>query len=365
MEIDVDFVDWCSFVLDTCIKTGNTFNILQSSLAGTLTNELKVNNPHNQASFYGDSTFSYGIYYALEELKKVGLMDNDGEKSPFWNITNAGRDYAADLTPLWWQICQEKLNVEYEQFLSVVNRLSQKMAPDHAWLEMVRYQTFLTELAGSEILPNLWPIARGLKQWGFVSGIFTMDGKFDLISTYKGLVWETRRSFTIESKFIDDLLKDWETTSVEFKQYLYIKTVEQKAEFIKDVLSLVNTKASGRRWMIIGFNNKTHDYFGPPNPDLNQDDFERLIGEYTNPYVEVQYEVVEYRKGHVGKLEVLRDPKKLPYRVAKSLGDKLKGDKKQIFKGQVFVRHGSQAVVARGTELKELVDEGKQARQSL
>lgn len=79
----------------------------------------------------------------------------------------------------------------------------------------------------------------------------------------------------------------------------------------------------------------------------------------------MRYEVVEYRKGHVGKLEVLRDPKKLPYRVAKSLGDKLKGDKKQIFKGQVFVRHGSQAVVARGTELKELVDEGKQARQSL
>jgi hypothetical protein len=72
--------------------------------------------------------------------------------------------------------------------------------------------------------------------------------------------------------------------------------------------------------------------------------------------------VVEYRKGLVGKLEVIRDSKKLPYRVAKSLGDKLKGDKKQIFKGQIFVRHGSQVVVARGTERKELLEEGKQAR---
>jgi len=153
----------------------------------------------------------------------------------FWNVTNAGRDYAADLTPLWWQICQEKLNVEYEQFLRVVNRLSQKMAPDHAWLEMVRYQTLLDELAASEIIPRLWSIAHGLEQWGFVSGIFTMDGKFDLLSTYKGLVWETRRSLTIETKFIDDLLKDWETTSVEFKSDVNTDTAGQIAEFIKDI----------------------------------------------------------------------------------------------------------------------------------
>ena len=235
MEIDVDFVDWCSFVLNTCIKTGNTFSIIPPSLAETLTNELKVNNPDSQTSFYGGSTYYNGMYSSVEELKKVGLMANEGERNFFWNVTNAGRDYAADLTPLWWQICQEKLNVEYEQFLRVVNRLSQKMAPDHAWLEMVRYQTLLDELAASEIIPRLWSIAHGLEQWGFVSGIFTMDGKFDLLSTYKGLVWETRRSLTIETKFIDDLLKDWETTSVEFKSDVNTDTAGQIAEFIKDI----------------------------------------------------------------------------------------------------------------------------------
>lgn len=211
---------------------------------------------------------------------------------------------------------------------------------------------------------KIWNVAFELDEWGYVSGFFSAANTVRLRATYKGLIWETKRGFTFESKFIDDLVREWETTSVEFKQYLYIKTVEQKAEFIKDILSLANTKASGRRWMIIGFNNKTHGYFGPPNADLNQDNFERLIGEYANPYVDVLYQVVEYRNGPVGKLEVLRGPQKLPYRVAKSLGDKLKGDKKQIFKGQIFVRHGSQAVVARGAERKALLEEGEQARRN-
>lgn len=166
---------------------------------------------------------------------------------------------------------------------------------------------------------------------------------------------------TLESRFIDELVKEWETTSVEFKQYFCLKTVEQKAEFIKDVLSLANTQASGRRWFIIGFYNKTHDYFGPPSPDIRQDDLERLVAEYTDPCVEVRYEVVDYRKGYVGKLEILRDARKIPYKVAKSLGDKLKGDKKQIFRGQIFVRHGSQVEEPTHSELQALLEEGERA----
>src|SRR5258708_36247269 len=94
--------------------------------------------------------------------------------------------------------------------------------------------------------------------------------------------------------------------SVEFKQYLYINTVEQKAEFIKDTLSLANTQASRRRWLIIVFHNKTHDYFGSPNPELNQDDLEGLVAENTNPCVELGYEVIAYRTSVVCKRDTLR-----------------------------------------------------------
>ena len=61
--------------------------------------------------------------------------------------------------------------------------------------------------------------------------------------TYRGFVWEKRRGFTLESRFIDDLVAEWETTSVDFKRQLSLDTMDHKAEFIKDVLSLANTKA--------------------------------------------------------------------------------------------------------------------------
>ena len=79
------------------------------------------------------------------------------------------------------------------------------------------------------------------------------------VATYLGLVRATRRGFTIESKRLDELVKQWETTSVEFKRELYLDTADQKAEFAKDVIGLANTQASGQRLLIIGFDDKTRE----------------------------------------------------------------------------------------------------------
>lgn len=67
----------------------------------------------------------------------------------------------------------------------------------------------------------------------------------------------------------------------------------------------------------------------------------------------VRYEVVPYRSGAVGKLEVLREPTNLPYKVAHPIGDK-----KRIEAGQVFVRHGSQVEAPTQGELDSLIQEG-------
>jgi hypothetical protein len=61
----------------------------------------------------------------------------------------------------------------------------------------------------------------------------------------------------------------------------------------------------------------------------------------------------------VGTIEILRDRKRLPYVVARSLGDK-----KRIERGQVFVRHGSQTEAPTERELDALCEEGEQARSS-
>jgi hypothetical protein len=101
-----------------------------------------------------------------------------------------------------------------------------------------------------------------------------------------------------------------------------MNTADQKAEFVKDLLSLANTKASGRRWMIIGFDDKTRSYYGPPDSSLTQNQLEQILSRLTSPVIDVQYQVIDYRSGKIGKLEILRNPTKRPYSVVLSIGDK-------------------------------------------
>jgi len=135
--------------------------------------------------------------------------------------------------------------------------------------------------------------------------------------------------------------------------------MDQKAEFVKDILSLGNTKASGRRWLIVGFHDTTHQYFGPPDGKITQNRIEQVLARYIEPSVEVKYETVECRVGYVGKLEVIRDPKKLPYCVK----EQMKRERKPpLVPGDLFVRHGSQVEKPTDAELQALQEEGDAAR---
>jgi len=354
----MDFVEWCDIVLNTLIEVRRSVPTLRT---------IGVEDRYIAAALFGQeiagqenfraSTSCRGMLDALNELQKLGAV----ELKPHWKITQLGLEVAKDPMSLWQIICQLQVEPEHAQLLHLVNRLSPQTAPNYVWREEVGHETLLKELRWKEGLDLLWPVAEDLEELDFIYCRKYFGPTLQCWATYRGQVWETRRGLTLESKFIDDLVTEWETTSVEFKQYLYVGTVEQKAEFVRDVLSLANTQASGRRWIIIGFSDKTHGYANPPNP-LHQDDLERLLAGYTDPPVEVRYQVVAYRKGPVGKLEVLRDPKKVPHRVAKPLGDKLKGDKKQIIRGQIFVRHGSQVEEPTQAELQALQEEGDRAR---
>ena len=56
-------------------------------------------------------------------------------------------------------------------------------------------------------------------------------------------------------------------------------------------------------------------------------------------------------------LEVLRDPQKLPYGVARSIGEK-----RRIEQDDIYVRHESQVEKPSPLEEQALIDEGNQAR---
>jgi hypothetical protein len=346
----MDFVDWCSFVLTKLIEEGRNPHIDEIRLAQILYGE----ETRTKGGFW-DSSLRRGMLDAVEELSKVGLVNVDGN---FFKVTVDGRAFAKDPIPLWRAICEMELEPEEERILRVVNQESARVAtdPPHAWLELIDREPLLKEVgieAGMEMIKTLYPVTQDLSDRGFIVRDGGPGFHLDTKATYVGLVWQARRGLTLESQFIDSLVAEWETTSVEFKRELHLDTADHKAEFIKDILSLANTKASGRRWMIIGFDNKSHAYHSAPDPAITPDRIEQILAYYTDSAVNVRYEVVRYRSGDVGKLEVLRDPGKLPYKVAASIGEK-----KRIEAGQIFVRHGSQIEAPTQSELDALIAEG-------
>lgn len=356
----MDFVEWCDVVL---MQTGE----MTRSLSGGRAKDWVMNDDLSKAIFglektgggdYWNSSYRRSVLDAMQALIGEGLLEEvDRGNYIRAKITPEGRDYLDDKIPLWESICRIKLDAEEDRVLRVVNRLSQQIAEDHVSLERVHHEKLLPELGWTDVMEGLWSISKQLKERELIWWQGLPGPHLNIRATYRSVVWEARRGFTLESKLIDNLVAEWETTSVDFKRELYLDTADQKAEFVKDVIGLANTQASGRRWMIIGFDDKTRAYHGPPDARITQNRMEQILARYTMPCLDVRYEVVDYRAGKVGRVQMLRDPKKLPYAVAESLGDK-----KRITQGQIFVRHGSQTEAPTEAELSALTEEGDQAR---
>jgi hypothetical protein len=90
---------------------------------------------------------------------------------------------------------------------------------------------------------------------------------------------------------------------------------------------------------------------------LTQNRIEQILAHYAEPNLDIRYEVISYKGGQVGVIEVLRNQQKLPYKVAKSLGNKCR-----ITENQIFVRHGSQTESPSEGELDAIHKEAERAR---
>jgi len=358
----MDFVDWSSRVLSVLIDLSR--KSVQARSIGVTDTELGqaiFGSLASQPSFW-ESKEREAVVDALQRMERLGLVSE--RHSRYWQATELGHECIDDMIPLWEQICQTKLQPDQEQLLRAVNRLSVQEVGEYAWIEEIEGAPVLAELgwpADHEGIGMFSAIATELDHRGLIQDRSAMGGlvAMSFLATYKGLVWDTRQAFTRDSKHIDQLVAEWETTSVDFKRELYLDTKDQKAEFVRDVLGLANTQASGRRWLIIGFDDKTRAYHGRPDSKISQNRIETILADYTAPVVEVRYREVGYRAGPVGMLEVIRDSKKLPYKVARELV----GEKKRIIaEGQVFVRHGSQNEEPTLAELQAIQEEGDRAR---
>lgn len=290
------------------------------------------------------------LYNALRDLRLLGLVELTEDYR--LKLTRDGRRAVGDLLQVWEGICEITLDEEEASALKFVNESSTVDGERFAHAHPVSANRLTCELAykaNSDLtLEDCEELLAALIEKGLVYG---------QRATYAGLVWERRRIEVEGVRLLDSLVAEWETTSVEFKREFLLNTADQKAEFVKDVIGLANTQASGRRWLIVGFDDKTRTYHSPPDPSVTQNRIEHVLAQCVAPSVDVRYEVFAYRGGTVSRIEVLRDTKKLPYAVAKSFGDKKRLDEKQI-----FVRHGSQTEAPTTAELDAILEEAKRAK---
>ena len=184
----MNFIDWCETVLRKMIELGQidleaqSFGIDEDALSPVL---------------FGTEIEPQGyqipaIYAAANELKLLGLVRELGENSAIWEVTEAGRHHAKAMRLLWRDICVVDLQfLQQRELLQIVNRLSQQIQTDCAWLEYVESESLRTELAWASDWGQFRAAAFRLADLGFVMGNFMAEA-MDLRATYSGLVWETR-----------------------------------------------------------------------------------------------------------------------------------------------------------------------------
>jgi Putative DNA-binding domain len=354
----MDFVGWCEAALATVQE--KTRADPQAGIIGVNEEEIaRATLPDivTQRPDFWSSDERVAALFVLQHFEALGLLEQRSQT--YYRITQRGREHVRNPLPLWTAVCSTILEDDHALVLRTVNRASLVQTADGAYLmNEVDQDQLLADLGWADTdFDKLYAACAELERMQMLKDYAGMGRYINARSTYLGAVWDMRQGETLEAAFLDQLRAEGETTSVDFKRELHLGNDNEKAEFVKDVLGLATTQASGRRWLIIGFDDKTQAYHAPPDPSITQNRLEQILSVYTTPQVQVRYEVVTYRGNQVGKLEIFRDRTHLPYRVARPLGHK-----KRIDADDIFVRHGSQTEHPTVAEEQAIQEEGDRAR---
>ena len=241
----MDFVDWCNVVWDTLLEARRespeirVSGITTADLAARL---FPIDPPptHLFLDAVPPDPRTSAIFRALNGLQSCGIIELTSIMKR-WKLTSTGRTLRDNLPALWQGICAPEVEDDCLPLLEAVNHLSPQAGDGFVALSMLTRESLLG--AAPDATPAAVMAALSdLQEAGLVAYSRQFD-HFEAGATYRGLVWETRRGLTLDSQFIDDLVAEWETTSVEFKRELAVDIADTKAEFIRDILGLANAIA--------------------------------------------------------------------------------------------------------------------------
>lgn len=311
------------------------------------------------ADFQG-SKISEAIHDALRDLELVSWLD--AEHGMFYKVTQMGSAFPeADVTTAWKGILDIRLDDEEIRFLEALAGIGQETYETHACVKDLSWQEVFGELGWStEDDSKAYYITGRLEEMGMIRRLARMGGAIDVTPTYVGIVRATKQAETERGQLIRQLVEEWETTSVEFKRELNLKSNIEKAKFVSRIMGLATTRSSGQKFFVVGFDDDTHEFIRSVDPKITQEQLEQILHAYCQPPIAIKYARVPYMDGEVGLVEVFRNPEHVPYKVTKNLGGS-----NGIKVGDVYVRHGSRTEPPRDVELQDLIGEGERGRQKL
>jgi hypothetical protein len=350
------YVDWVDRVLQA---TGElTRRDAQARLIGVPRDQVlgRLGGPSDASSpAFHQSPQLEALADAVNDLGRLGLVEPGNAGAHWVRLTQDGRQLAAQsLRSIWSQVFAIYLDDEQLAFLRQATALSEDRQTGYARVEWVPWQKVFDALGWrtSDDAPA-YDITARLEEEGCLARKAGMGGFIEVYPTYVGIVRATEQVQTELQQLVESLLPEWETTNVEFKRQLDLATKADKAEFIRDILALATTKSSGERFLIVGFDDKTHQFVRSVDSAIDQNRLEQILNTYAAPAPQIRYHRAAWDQGEIGVIKVLRVPAKVPYRVAKTLA--------HISKDDVYVRHGSHVDPPTSAELAALEAEGQAA----
>jgi hypothetical protein len=297
------------------------------------------------------------VVAAVNDLELMNCAEADRLRI---KVTAQGQRFAraGGLRPGWKSLFRHSPLEGDRIVLAKAVALSVHEGDAYAWTERVEMKEVLRQMGLPIDQGVAIAVIMRLKEMNCVhpSPRMTMgsEGMCEVLPSYVGIVISTEQLATEERTLLAGLVDEWETTSVDVKEVLALSSERQKAEFCKDILALANTRVSGRRYLVAGFNDATREFTTGVDEEVDIHRMESVLAAYCQPVPVIRYSVVPLAGGNAGLIEVLSERKSLPY--------KLKRDVWKLKAGSVFVRHNTLVEVASGEELNTLIAEGNRAR---
>lgn len=349
----MNYIDWIQTLFDTAVATwrqgeeeyGQLLWMPWENLAEPLG---LVNDPNS----WFNSDQRYALVEALRDVAGIGLIELDHDR---YRLTDRGEMMEhSQISASWQGLTSILLTDRQEKLLKQLTDLAQEEHEKYARLVHVNVSAAWEQSPGAHANPVLAAtLGRQLADKGLAELMPTVDptGR----PTYAGLVRATQGRVTEDQRLVAQLLDDWETVESDVKEILKLDSPTERAEFARDIMGLVNTKARAGRYMLLGFNDETRSFTTTPDTKITQDRMEDVLGSHCEPLPPVKYRLVPWETGSAGLIEVIRQPHKLPYRATRST--------RKLTKDAVYVRHGTHVTEADAAELNDLKAEGDRARE--